>query len=100
MGMARCEVDHAVFVGKWSSPPDPSVPMPLNGKPLRLLFPIHVDDGIGACSNTALWTWFISRLRVFLNIKDLGPAALFLGMQVLCDRATWQLWLLQHAFTA
>ncbi|PPQ84971.1 hypothetical protein CVT24_000149, partial [Panaeolus cyanescens] len=48
IGMLRCEVDHAVFFGEWLSPPHPSIPMPANGGPLRLIFPIHVDDGVGA----------------------------------------------------
>ncbi|PPR04536.1 hypothetical protein CVT24_013130, partial [Panaeolus cyanescens] len=99
VGMLRCEVDHAVFVGEWLSSPDPSVPMPSDGGPLRLIFPIHVDDGIGAASNRPLWTWFIGRLRSSLNIKDLGPVELFLGMQVLRDRANRRLWLSQRAFT-
>ncbi|PPR06006.1 hypothetical protein CVT24_004716 [Panaeolus cyanescens] len=75
------DLDHAVFVGEWSSSPDPSVPMPPDGKPLRLIFPIHVDDGVGASSNRPLWSWFIGRLRTVMDIKDLGPVDLFLGLE-------------------
>ncbi|PPQ81640.1 hypothetical protein CVT24_004199 [Panaeolus cyanescens] len=99
IGMLRCEVDHAVFCGEWTSPPDPSIPMPSDGKPLRLIFPIHVDDGAGAASNRQLWSWFIGRLRTVMDIKDLGPIELFLGMQVLRDRASRRLWLSQRSFT-
>ena len=38
LGMVRCEVDHGVFIGEWSSPPDPSITMPSSGPlscPLR-----------------------------------------------------------------
>lgn len=28
LGMTCCEVDHAIFYGRWSSPPHPSIPMP------------------------------------------------------------------------
>jgi hypothetical protein len=45
LGMVRCEVDHGVIYGKWTLPPDPSIPMPSNRDPLILYIPIHVDDG-------------------------------------------------------
>ena len=34
LGLIWCEVDHGIFFGEWSSSPDPSIPMPLNGDPL------------------------------------------------------------------
>lgn len=33
-GLTRCEIDHGVFFGSWSSSPHPSVPMPEDGSPL------------------------------------------------------------------
>ena len=47
LGMVRCEVDHGVFMGEWTSPPDPLVVMPADGGPLVLYVPLHVDDGLG-----------------------------------------------------
>lgn len=44
-GMVRCEIDHGVFFGEWTSP-NPSVVMPLDGGPLVLYIPIHVDDSL------------------------------------------------------
>jgi hypothetical protein len=46
IGMTRCEVDHAVFYGRWSTPPDNSISMPSNGEDLILMVPVHVDDGL------------------------------------------------------
>ena len=53
--MTRCEVDHGVFVGKWVSPPDPSVSMLPNGRPLVLYVPLHVDDGLGITNSSPLY---------------------------------------------
>ena len=61
-GMVRCEVDHGVFFGEWKSSPDPSVNMPLDGSPLVLYIPLHVDDGLGITNSPSLYTWFISVL--------------------------------------
>ena len=60
--MVRCEVDHGVFFGEWKSSPDPSVNMPLDGSPLVLYIPLHVDDGLGITNSPSLYTWFISVL--------------------------------------
>ena len=62
-GLCRYEVDHGVFFGTWTSSPHPSVPMPSDGGPLRMLLPIHVDDGAAATNSLELYTYFIS----FLN---------------------------------
>ena len=62
LGLTRCEVDHAVFSGHWSSPPDASIPMPSDGSDLLLLIPVHVDDGLAVTNSIPLYTWFITEL--------------------------------------
>ena len=91
-GMVRCEVDHGVFFGEWTSPPDPSISMPLDGSPLVLYIPLHVDDGLGITNSPPLYTWFISVLAKRLHIVDLGPCAKFLNVLIICDRPRRRLW--------
>ena len=50
-GMVRCEIDHGIFFGEWTSSPHPSIAMPSDGSPLVLYIPLHVDDGQS-------WTWY------------------------------------------
>ena len=92
-GMVRCEVDHGVFFGEWSSPPDPSVDMPSDGGPLVLYVPIHVDDGLAITNSPSLYAWFLSVLSKRLHIVDLGPCAKFLNILIIRDRAGRRLWL-------
>ena len=54
LGMVRCEVDHGVFMGEWTSPPGPSVTMPPDGSPLVLYVPLHVDDGLAVTNSEQL----------------------------------------------
>ena len=80
LGMIRCEVDHGVFFGSWSSSPDASVPMPPDGAPLVLFVPLHVDDGLAITNSLLLYAWFLSILSRRLHIVDLGPCAKFLNV--------------------
>ena len=77
LGMVRCEVDHGMFIGEWSSPPDPSIAMPSSG-PLVLYVPLHVDDGLGITNSPTLYAWFLKVLSHQLHIVDLGPCSKFL----------------------
>jgi len=56
------EVDHVVFYGHWSTPPDSSILMPTNGDDLFLMVPVHVDDGLTVMNSIPLYTWFIAEL--------------------------------------
>ena len=76
-GMIRCEVDHGVFFGQWTSPPDSSISMPLDGEPLVLYIPLHIDDGLAITNSAPLYMWFLSVLSKRLHIVDLGPCAKF-----------------------
>ena len=91
-GMVRCEVDHGVFSGEWTSPPDPSIDMPSDGSPLVLYIPLHVDDGLGITNSAPLYAWFISVLSKRLHIVDLGPCAKFLNILIIRDRPRRRLW--------
>lgn len=97
IGMQRSEVDHAFFYGSWTTPPDPSIPMPRLGK-LQLFVPIHVDDGLMASTNKELYSWFLTQLQRCLTIIDLGPAQLYLGCRIICDCSKQMIYLLQEAF--
>ena len=49
--------------------------MPLTGKPLILIVPIHVDDGLVTTNSTPLYLWFIDQLTPDLEIVDTGPVS-------------------------
>ena len=98
LGLIRCDVDHGVFMGEWTSPPDPSVTMPADGSPLVLYVPLHVDDGLGITNSPALYAWFLSALSKRLKIVDLGPCAKFLNVIILHDRPNHQIWLSSHLY--
>ena len=85
LGMVRCEADHGIFFGEWSSSPDPSVAMPVDGCPLVLYVPIHVDDGLAITNSPALYSWFLQTLANCLMIVDLGPCSKFLSILIICD---------------
>ena len=87
LGMVRCEVDHGIFFGEWTSPPASSITMPLGGEPLVLYVPLHVDDGLAITNSMPLYTWFLSILSQRLHIVDMGPCAKFLNVLIVRDRA-------------
>jgi hypothetical protein len=97
IGMQRSEVDHAFFYGVWTTPPDPSIPMPRSGK-LQLFVPLHIDDGLTASLNKELYVWFLSQLQRCLTIIDLGPAQLYLGCRITRDHPKRLIYLSQEAF--
>ena len=100
LGMVRCEVDHGVFFGEWTSPPDSSIPMPLNGTPLVLYVPLHVDDGLGITNSLSLYKWFILTLAKRLLIVDLGECSKFLSIVIICDRPSHRMWLSSHLYVS
>src|SRR5271154_1010238 len=96
--MHRCEVDHAVFVGTWASPPDPSILPLLDNAPLFAIIPVHVDDGLIVCNSLSLYSWIISELQKTIEIVDMGPASLYLGNRITRDRAHRRIWLSQCSY--
>ena len=93
IGLTCCDVDHGIFYGAWSSPPDPSISMPVDGQPLVLYIPLHVDDGLGITNSPSLYNWFIMSLSRRLRIVDLGPCSKFLSIVIIRDRPNRQMWL-------
>lgn len=100
LGMVRCEVDHGVFMGEWTSPPDPSVVMPADGSPLVLYIPLHVDDGLAVTNSPSLYMWFLASLSKRLHVVDLGACSKFLNILILRDRPTWRIWLSSRIYIA
>jgi len=96
LGMTRCEVDHAVFYGRWSTPPSESIPMPPNGEDLILMVPVHVDDGLAVTNSIPLYTWFIAELSKELEVVDLGLVSMFLVIRIHHDRASRKIYLSQR----
>jgi Reverse transcriptase (RNA-dependent DNA polymerase) len=88
LGLLRCEADHAVFIGRWSTPPDPSVVMPESGEQLVLIVPIHVDDGLAICNSKSLYTWFVREISKKIDFVCLGPVtnSRYLGQRITRDR--------------
>jgi hypothetical protein len=56
--------------------------MPTDGSPLLLIIPVHVDDGLAATNSDPLYDWFIDKLGERFELKDLGPASMYLGMRL------------------
>ena len=99
--MVRCEVDHGVFIGIWTSPPaDSSVSMPPDGHPLVLYIPLHVDDGLAITNSRPLYLWFLSTLSKRLLIVDIGECSKFLSILIIRDRLNCRLWLSSHVYVS
>ena len=98
LGMVRCEMDHGIFMGEWTTAPDLSVVMPADGSPLVLYVPLHVDDGLAITNSPSLYAWFLSSLSVRLQIVDLGPCSKFLNILIIRDRRSRRLWLSSHVY--
>lgn len=98
IGLTRCEVDHAVFFGQFSSPPHPSIPMPTNGTDLVIIIPVHVDDGLTATNSHILYAWIIKRMNERFEVNDLGAASLYLGIRIDRDRSKRKLFLSQKGY--
>jgi hypothetical protein len=88
LGLLRCEADHAVFIGRWTTPPHISVTLPPSGEPLFLIIPIHVDDGLAISNSLPLYKWFISEVSKSIEIICLGPVlnTRYLGQRIIRDR--------------
>ena len=97
-GLPCCEVDHAVFYGHWSSPPDNSITMPSNGDDLILMVPVHVDDGLAVTNSIPLYSWFITELSKELEVVDLGPVSMFLTICIHHNRPHCKIYLSQKSF--
>ena len=88
LGLLRCEADHAVFIGRWTTPPHSSVSLPSSGTPLFLIIPIHVDDGLAISNSVSLYKWFMAEMSKSIEIICQGPVinTRYLGQRVIRDR--------------
>jgi hypothetical protein len=98
LGMQRCDVDHAIFYGSWSSPPHFSIPAVPDGQLLIAIIPVHVDNGLIACNSLPLYAWIIFELQKTLEVVDMGLASLYLGIRITRDRPRRKLWLSQKSY--
>jgi len=60
--------------------------MPLNGEPVTLLIPVHVDDGLVVTNSIPLYNWFMTEICKNIEAVNLGPASLYLGIRIIRDR--------------
>ncbi|KAI5823231.1 hypothetical protein K523DRAFT_223941, partial [Schizophyllum commune Tattone D] len=86
-----CDVDQAVFFARFTSSPDPSVPL-VDGT-LEMIIGIHVDDGICGTNSEPFYDWLIARLRQYFELKDLGNLDVFLGMKFRRDLTARRMWI-------
>jgi len=70
--------------------------MPDDGTDLILLVPVHVDDGLAVTNSIPLYTWFITELCKDIEVVDMGPVSLYLGIRIICDRPNQKLYLSQQ----
>ena len=98
IGLLRCEVDHAIFYGHFSKPPDPSILMPPGGVDLVIFMPVHVDDGLVATNSIPLYHWILTEMNKRIEVVDQGAASLYLGIRITHDRSKHKLWLSQCPF--
>jgi Reverse transcriptase (RNA-dependent DNA polymerase) len=89
LGLTRCDADHAVFIGRWTTPPHSSIPPHSSGNPLFIIIPIHVDDGLAITNSLPLYTWFVSEISKSIDFVCLGPIlnTRYLGQRIIRDRA-------------
>jgi len=74
--------------------------MPLDGSPLVLYVPLHVDDGLAITNSSPLYQWFIKMLKRRLLIIDMGLCEKFLNLLIIHDRAKRRAWLSFHVYIA
>src|SRR5882757_9727839 len=87
LGLLRCEADHAVFIGRWTMPPHPSIPVLPSSEPLTLIVPIHVDDGLAICNSLPLYNWFITEISKKIDFVCLGTVSntQYLSQCIICN---------------
>lgn len=97
LGFEASQVDNGYFIGAWSAPPDPTIPMPADGSPLLMLLPVHVDDGLLATNSLPLFNWVITELQKHFELTW-GPATCYLGIEIAYDQKTGVMRLSQSSF--
>jgi len=65
--------------------------MPSDGADLILIVPVHMDDGLGITNSMPLYNWFINELCKDIEVVDMGPVSLYLGIHITHDRTNRKL---------
>ena len=89
-------------MGRWTTPPHPSIPPLASADPLFLFIPIHVDDGLAITNSTHLYDWFVKGISATINFVCLGPVlnTCYLGQRIIRDRSSKTLQLSQSDLIA
>ena len=82
LGFSRCASDHCVWI--WAK----------DG--VKVIIPAYVDDLIIACKNVPLLKCIKEELKLEYKVRDLGPVAYTLGIEIIRDRANRRLYLSQR----
>jgi hypothetical protein len=84
-----CEADHAVFIGRWNTPPHPSIPTLSSGAMLTLIVPVHVNDGLAISNSLPLYQWFTTEMLKKINFVCMGAVinSRYLGHHIIHDRS-------------
>ncbi len=85
IGLHPSPVNNAVFHGSWTTPPNPSIPIPSDQDRVFATIPVHVDDGLVLTNSPPLYAWIIAKIRTKYTVKDLGPATRYLGITITRD---------------
>jgi hypothetical protein len=88
IGFTRSNFDHALFyfTGDWG------------GTWVRCIIALHVDDGMGGSNSSKFLAWVKSEITKEFGLKDLGPAKQFLGVEIVRNLATKELWMHQASY--
>jgi hypothetical protein len=88
LGLSCCKADHAVFIGRWTTPPHLLVTMLSSGLPLTLIICIHVDDGLAISNSLPLYHWFATEMSKKIDLVCLGAVvnSKYLGQHIIYDR--------------
>lgn len=98
--LESCIVDRAVFYGRWSALPDPSILMPSDSSDLFIIIPIHVDDGLSATNSKLLYAWVMVQLNLHFKVNNLGPVEVFLSIHINRDCLNRKLTISQTEYIA
>lgn len=102
IGFKHLDIEHAVWLAVFVESPDPeSVPMPVDGSPIIIIVPVHVDDGLVITNVPEAHVWLVRRMvECGIEVVDMGDAVIYLGVRITRDRASRRLWLSQEGYVS
>ncbi|CAI7733757.1 unnamed protein product [Closterium sp. NIES-53] len=60
---------------------------------------VYVNDLLDASSSTALLKELKELLEAAFELREISPVEKYLGLEIVCDRPAWKLWLHQQVYT-